>query len=74
MARYRVVDLATVDTEGCEVAARSPEHAAKVVLGTALVRSGAKRYLRAKVYTHMPDQPVSMVRLYSRVGENLVTG
>jgi len=45
--------------------ARSPEDAAKQVLGLQLSRSGLKRDLAARVYFQLPDQPLTMVRLYT---------
>lgn len=74
MHEYRVVDLltATVDFEPVTVTAENPEKAAELVLGVLLVRSGAERHLRAKVYYHnpgFPGAPASMVRLYTKVAE-----
>ena len=54
---FRVVDLR----------ARSPEEAAREALGIELVRSGAKRDIAAKVYWQPVGQPLTMVRLYSKV-------
>lgn len=66
MNQYRVIDLQTevVDPEPKTVTAASPEAAAEMVLGLLLVRSGAKKDLRARVYFQNSGQPVSMVRLY----------
>jgi hypothetical protein len=69
MNEYRVIDLQTetVDPEPKTVAASSPEKAAELALGLTLIRSGAKKDLRARVYFQHPGQPMSMVRLYSKV-------
>ena len=69
MMEYRVIDLQTevIDPSPKTVQAKSPEHAAELVLGLELVRSGAKQDLRARVYCQHPGQPVSMVRLYTKV-------
>lgn len=64
---YRVIDLIAPGQPEFEVKANSPELAARDALGEEVVRSGAKRDLRAKVYFQHPEQPVSMVRLYSKV-------
>lgn len=71
MTAYRVIDLATetIEPEAKIVDAMSPEHAAQLALGVDLVRSGARRNLRARVYSESPGQPKSMVRLYSKVSE-----
>ena len=68
---YRVIDLQTEtnDPEPKTVKASSPEKAALVALGLTLVRSGAKRDLRARVYCQQPGQPLSMVRLYTKVAD-----
>lgn len=68
---FRVIDLQTetIDPEPKTVKATSPERAAELVLGQQLVRSGAKKDLRARVYFQSAGQPVSMVRLYSKVGD-----
>ncbi|WP_158409498.1 hypothetical protein [Devosia psychrophila] len=52
--------------------ASSPEAAARKALGIDLVRSGAKRDLRAKVYFQHPGQSLSMVRLYAKVAERAI--
>jgi hypothetical protein len=67
---YKVVDLKSEGAEPCMVTARSPEHAALVALGIELVRSGATKNLRARVYYQPdPEQPKNMVRLYSKVAD-----
>jgi hypothetical protein len=65
MNQYRVIDLQTeiIDPEPKTVAAVSPEKAAEMVLGLQLVRSGAKKDLRARVYFQNAGQPMTMVRL-----------
>ena len=71
MMEYRVIDLQTevIDPEPKTVSSSSPEKAAELVLGLDLVRSGAKRDLRARVYYQHPGQPVTMVRLYSKAAD-----
>ena len=66
---YRVIDLAssTVSPDERIVLSTRPERAALEALGVEVVRSGAKRDLRARVYFQHPGQPLSMVRLYSKV-------
>lgn len=68
---YRIIDLQTeaIDPEPKTVKATSPEKAAAEVLGLELVRSGTKRDLRCRVYYQHPGQPVTMVRLYSKVAD-----
>lgn len=68
---YRVIDLQTetIDPESITVQAHSPEKAAELALGLELVRSGAKKDLRARVYCQLPGQPLSMVRLYTKVAD-----
>jgi hypothetical protein len=66
---YRVFDLRTevIDPDARVVTGvRSPEEAARQVLGLDLTRSGLKRDLAARVYFQVPDQPLTMVRLYTR--------
>ena len=71
MTEYRVIDLQTetIDPEPQTVSASSPEKAAELALGLELVRSGSKQDLRARVYFQNPDQPVSMVRLYTKAAD-----
>ena len=69
---YRVVDLRTgiaVPSEIIVEGENSPERAAKKALGLDLVRSGSKRDLTARVYWQVPDQPLNMVRLYTKSGD-----
>ena len=68
---YRVIDLASSSTDPneCIVQSTSPERAVMEALGVEVVRSGSKRDLRARGYFQYPAQPVSMVRLYSKVGK-----
>lgn len=76
MHEFRVLDL-TLEVEEQQpivVKAASPEHAAKIALGTDLVRSGAKRDLRARVYFQHPGQSLSMVRLYTKVDDRRPSG
>lgn len=72
MAQFRIIDLQleAVQPDDVIVEARSPEAAAQAALGVELVRSGSKRELRARVYWQHPGQPVSMVRLYSKVSSS----
>lgn len=71
MNEYQVIDLrgGTIEPEPKIVLASSPEKAAEEVLGIHLVRSGARKYLKARVYWQNPGQPKNMVRLYSEVAE-----
>lgn len=68
MIEFRVVDMQVerIVAQDLVVTASSPEAAAKLALGMDLVRSGAKRDLRARVYFQHPGQALSMVRLYSK--------
>jgi hypothetical protein len=68
---FRVIDLhtETIDPTPKTVKAASPEKAAELALGLELVRSGSKSDLRARVYCQMPGQPLTMVRLYSKVAD-----
>lgn len=68
---YRVIDLSspTIDPAEHVVESTSPERAVMEALGIEVVRSGSERDLRARVYFQFPGQPVSMVRLYSKVGK-----
>lgn len=72
--RYRVIDLSSLIIEPDEliVHSTSPERAVMEALGIEVVRSGAKRDLCARVYFQHPGQPVSMVRLYRKVGKEPV--
>lgn len=69
MNQFRVIDLQTeaIDPNEIVVHAASPEDAARRALGADLVRSGAKRDLRARVYFTHPGAALSMVRLYARI-------
>lgn len=73
MTSYRVMDLRsdTIDILEHNVPAKSPEDAARTVLGLELVRSGRKPDLVARVYWQTDGQPMNMVRLYSKVAERL---
>lgn len=67
---FRVVDLRADASAAMDIViegARSPEEAAREALGIELVRSGAKRDIAAKVYWQPVGQPLTMVRLYSKV-------
>jgi hypothetical protein len=69
MTHYRVVDCRSTIIDPNEVIipkAASPEEAAFKALGETLVRSGRRSDLRARVYFQHPNQPMSMVRLYSK--------
>jgi hypothetical protein len=68
---YRVIDLQTetIDPEPKTVKAGSPEKAAELALGLELVRSGSKQDLHARVYCQHPGQPLTMVRLYTKVAD-----
>jgi hypothetical protein len=76
MHEFRVLDLSNGVEEPQQVVvkAASPEHAAKIALGTDLVRSGAKRDLRARVYFQHSGQSLSMVRLYTKVDDRRLSG
>jgi hypothetical protein len=66
---YRVVDLRKAVADDFDViveGVRSPEDAARQVLGIDVVRSGARRDLVARVYWQTMGQPLNMVRLYSK--------
>lgn len=67
--QYRVIDLANpaIDPDERIVQSTSPERAVMEALGVEVVRSGSKRDLRARVYFQYPGQPLSMVRLYSKL-------
>lgn len=71
MKEYRVIDLQTetIDPDPKTVTASGPEKAAEMVLGVLLIRSGAKKDLRARVYWQNSDQPMNMVRLYNKVND-----
>lgn len=67
----RIVDLLSdvLNPKEIVIDAASPEKAAELALGVSLTRSGARRNLRARVYTEQAGQPPSMVRLYGRVDD-----
>lgn len=73
MPHYRIVDLLTgiTDPNAIIVSAPSPEKAAELALGVSLTRSGARQNLRARVYTQKGNEPMSMVRLYRRVDDQV---
>ena len=58
--------LAGPDAIDAIIDSGSPEEAARRVLGIAVVRSGSKRDLVAKVYWQPVGQPLTMVRLYAK--------
>jgi hypothetical protein len=66
---YRVIDLSSpsIDPDEHIVRSTSPERAVMEALGIEVVRSGPKHDLRARVYFQYPGQPLTMVRLYSKV-------
>ena len=67
LIEFRVVNL--LEEEGPKevlVKARTPEEAAKKVLGLDLVRSARASIVGAKVYFHHPGTAPSVVRLYLR--------
>ncbi|HEY0033328.1 MAG TPA: hypothetical protein VGB81_08690 [Devosia sp.] len=69
MTNYRVVDCRSAIIDPNEIIisqASSPEDAAFKAMGETLVRSGRRSDLRARVYFQHPNQPMSMVRLYSK--------
>lgn len=69
MTNYRVVDCRSTIIDPTEIIisrASSPEDAAYQATGETLVRSGRRADLRARVYFQHPNQPMSMVRLYSK--------
>ena len=68
---YRVVDVRSTIVDPVEILVEggsSPEGAVKQALGVEVVRSGAKENLVARVYWQSLGQPVSMVRLYQKLG------
>jgi len=71
MVEYQVIDLRgdLIAPATMTVEASSPEKAAEAALGICLVRSGARRDLKARVYWQTNGQPKNMVRLYSQVAE-----
>lgn len=71
MLEYRVIDLRdqSIDSQEHFVPAKSPEAAARGLLGIDVVRSGPRQNLVARAYWQYPDQPVSMVRLYRRIDQ-----
>ena len=67
---YRVIDVRTDVIDSAEITisgARSPEDAVRHALGLEVVRSGHRKDLVARVYWQPTGQPVTMVRLYTRV-------
>ena len=70
MVQFRVVDLRASDRngDGHVVAADSPEHAAQLVLGVDLARSGQEDDRRALVYFEEHDGRGSSVPLFSKTG------
>lgn len=68
MPEYRVVDLRNpaIDKQEHLIPAKTPEAAARDLLGIEVVRSGPRQNLVARAYWQYPDQPLSMVRLYRR--------
>lgn len=70
MQDYRVIDLQSeiIDPVPRIVQATSPEAAAELALGVRLVRSGARRELRARVYWQQSGGVTNMVRLYASAG------
>ena len=69
MTNYRVVDCRSAIIDPNEIIisqASSPEDAAFKAMGETLLRSGRRSDLRARVYFQHPNQPMSMVRLYSK--------
>lgn len=70
MIEYRVVDCRpdVRDGTGTTVRAATPEAAALMVLDEKLGRGGQAPNLRARVYSQLEGQPLTMVRLYSRSG------
>ena len=72
MTNFRVVDCRSeiIDPQEIVIAnATSPEDAVFKALGEKVVRSGRKTDLRARVYFQHPNQPLSMVRLYTKVAD-----
>jgi hypothetical protein len=68
MVQFRVVDLLMADRngDGRVVAADSPEHAARLVLGVDLVRDGLRSDARALVYFEEHDGRGASVQLFSK--------
>jgi hypothetical protein len=73
MPQYRIVDLSneTIDPYPIIVDAPSPELAAQQALGVTLTRSGARRNLRARVYSQRDGESMNMVRLYGLVADQV---
>jgi len=68
--QYRVVDCRSqvIHTDDHVVAADTPEHAARLVLGEQLVRgSQGNKRIRARVYSDSASGIKTMVRLYERI-------
>ena len=64
-----MVDLRCANLDLVVEGASSPEDAARKALGVEVVRSGSKRDLIAKVYWQPLGQPLTMVRLYTKIGD-----
>ena len=75
---FRVVDLRLdaplIDTDVIVDGVQSPEAAVRDVLGSEVVRTGAKRDLVAKVYWQPLGQPLTMVRLYAKTEDRKSLG
>jgi hypothetical protein len=68
MNSYRVqevVHLGAGPLREVEQRAETPEEAARIVLGEVLMRGGAPRHIRAKVYSVSRAGSLTLVRLYS---------
>jgi len=72
MPEYRIVDLlnSVIDPHAIVVNAPTPEKAAELALGVSLTRSGARRNLRARVYSQGIGA-LNMVRLYGGVSDQV---
>lgn len=69
MTSYRIVNCKNDGNEPIEMIvpqAASPEDAALKATGQTLVRSGRQSDLQLRVYFQHAEQPLSMVRLYSK--------
>ena len=74
MPEFRVVDLKTKEMvpQSKVVRARTPEAAARQVLGVRLVRSGQPKRIRARVYFQEEGKATTMVRLYDKKEDDVM--
>jgi hypothetical protein len=71
LQQFRIVDVsgATISPSSPILKALSPEAAAREHFGFEVVRSGHRKDLVARVYWQLSNQPMSMVRMYRKVGQ-----